>query len=210
MNNIHPELIEEFATTADEERAIEILKAIVAYFMAIYDAERELFLEDNKLDLPFDENEADSVRLDFMLYITDLLTSIRTRTLRKIEEQQDSHDRVERATMTAYIMNLYQRIKETESVNAQQIAQIEVVKKVQQTMPGAKIYKVWISKNDADTCEICRALHGTVLPINQPFLVNGQIVSLDSGDEFIYEYIDRQVAIAHPNDRCRIDFFIEY
>lgn len=208
MNNIHPELIYQYATTSDEKDALEILQAIVAYFLSIYDAERELFLENNGIDLPL--SESDEVRIEFMMYITDVLIGMRLRTLEKIEKEQATKGYMEKAAIYTFVSNAFNTIKETDSVNAQQIAQIEVVKKVQQTMPNARVFKTWISQNDEATCPICRAMHGTKIPVDEPFLVNGQVVELADGDEFIYNYINRSVAIAHPRDRCRIDFSIEY
>ncbi|MGM0175697.1 phage minor head protein [Enterococcus sp. DIV0800] len=205
---LHPELIYQYATTADEEDAFEILVILVAYFLSLFDAEQRIFIEDNNLDLP--DDLFGQTRESFSMYITDLLINFRQRIQEEMRKPDKDGNLLDKAAVFLLVESQFETIRDSESVNAQQLAQFEVVTVVQQTIPAAKIYKTWIAKNDEDTCEICRALHGTTIPIDEPFLVAGQRVDLPSGKEFIYNYIDRYTCIAHPHDRCMIEFSIVY
>lgn len=110
--------------------------------------------------------------------------------------------------MHEYVSENYQTIDRSETSNARQLGQLHVVSEVQASSSAVKVYKRW--RAHPDCCDICRALDGAIVPIDEPFLINGQVVELSNGKEFIYNYIDRGVAIAHPNDRCWIEFIIEF
>lgn len=202
------ELIFKYATTDDDIEAYEIMLLIVAHFLSVYDAEREEFAKDNDIDLTASDDE--DVRNRYALYVMDLVLGMRDR----IRTEAGSLNDLTEAEYTLYINRLvtvnYDRLETTETNNAMQTGRLEVAVTAKEQNSAVRIYKRWVSRMDDKTCDICRAMHGTVKSIDEPFLVNGEIVELADGKEFVYKYIDRLVAIAHPNDRCRIEFFIEY
>lgn len=63
--------------------------------------------------------------------------------------------------------------------------------------------KTWIAKMDSHTCEKCAALNGTTLPLDEPFLSDGDQVEIESGT-WTYSYLPQYTAAAHPHDRCEI------
>lgn len=201
---MHEEIIKEYATTENEATAREHLVILVAYFLALYDAEKEDFASNNDVDT---RETYDPTREQYMYYITDLLIGMRERCLAKKEELRAKQETVA-ILLGVYVLKQYQRIKETETVNATQLAQLTVAENVKQTKPTAQIYKVWRAHSGA--CDACKAMDGTRILIDEPFLLNGQTIPLANGDEFIYNYIDRGVAILHPNDKCYVEFEIEY
>ena len=203
---ITDELVREYVTTENEVEAREILILLVFYFMSVYDEERETFANDN--DVPAEWINDENIRDEYEMYVFDLLVSMRERVKEEKEKLRDLEQTAFLIAIYHFIDVQFTRIHETEISNAKQIAQLQVATAVQDNNSAAKIYKRWVARTDS--CEMCKALDGVIKPIDEPFLINGQVVELSSGKEIIYGYIDRGVAIAHPNDRCSIEFIIEY
>lgn len=203
---LHDELIYQFCTTGNEVEAYEILLLIVAHYMEIYDKEKERFLQYSNIshELVTDEN----VRQDYAMYLSDLLLNMRERTKAKEQELLGLSPAAFLVAMKKFVMDSYNRLESCETGNAKQISQLQVAAAVQENDSAARITKTWVAYPEC--CDVCSALNGITIPVDEPFLVNGQVVELGNGKEFIYNYIDRRVAIAHPNDRCTIEFHIEY
>lgn len=200
------ELVNQFALTDNDREAYEYMLVIIEYFLAIYDDEKESFAKSNNVETV---DAYETIKEEYAMYLAELLIGLRNRAQEKMYELSDL-DLTERLLfLRIFVFNDFKRLNTTEAGNLKQIAQLQVVKSVQQNTPAARIYKRWRT-NSANPCEICRALNGTTIPIDEPFLVNGQIVELSNGEEFIYNYIDRSIAIAHPNDQCSIEFIIVY
>lgn len=199
-------LFYQFSITTDEVEANELLFLLVYYFMELYDGEKERFIKDSDLDIHVESYE--QVKEDYALYLADVFIGARERVQLKEQELIKSDEEDASAKLYTFIDSNFERINNTETVNVKQIAQLQVVAYVQDQDKAAKIYKQWVAHSGA--CDICKALDGTKIPVDEPFLVNGQVIELSDGGEFIYDYIDRDVAIAHPNDQCGIEFIIEY
>lgn len=204
--DIHEELVYQFTTTEDEVEARELLLLLVSYFLLVYNDEKEQFAKDNQVNISLVSDE--EMQSDYALYITDILTGMRERVIKKESKLSGLDQMAFLVALHEYVSGEFETIETSETGNARQLAQLQVVSIVQAGDIAAKVYKRW--RAHPDCCEVCKALNGTILPIDEPFLVNGQVVELSDGKEFIYKYIDRSVAIAHPNDRCWIEFIIEY
>ena len=78
--------------------------------------------------------------------------------------------------------------------------------KTLQRLTGIKIYKVWHSVNDELTCEICKALDGTVVGVVETF-VKGDID--ENVDLSGLDYTGGDITYAHPRCRCWVTYTTE-
>lgn len=65
--------------------------------------------------------------------------------------------------------------------------------KLIQAITGEKIMKTWNSVLDSNTCPICAGLHGTTVPVDEPF----------SSD---LDYTGGDITYAHPRCRCWVTY----
>lgn len=204
---MHEEIIYQFATTEDEDEAYSILLLMIEQFLAQYTAARELFAADNSFELKGYSDE--SVFDEYALYLFGIFTGLRERAKEQRERlrSQDLNKTEHLIALRRFIINEYETIEATEQGNAIQMGQLSAITALQDQRCDIRIFKEWVAHPDC--CEICKKLNGTILPIEAPFLVDGQVVELPEGKEFVYQYIDRLIAIAHPNDRCHVEFIIE-
>lgn len=204
---MHDALIYQFATTGDESEAYSIMLLIIEQYLAQYNLAREEFAEDNGFSVD-GYSDAETIN-DYALYLYTILAGMRERAKEQEKKlQQESADEAAyAAALMRFVMNDYEMIDTTEKGNAIQTGQLSAVSVLQEQRGEIKIYKEWVAHPDC--CEVCAKLNGTVLPIDEPFLVDGQVVELPDGKEFEYKYKDRLIAIAHPNDRCHVEFSIE-
>ncbi len=200
------DIVIEFLTTDDLQRAAILLTTLVDLYMAYYDEELTTFASSNDLSIDFVATN----KAAYEEYLTDLFVDMRTRVKEKEIElnNEDKDEAMAFMLLLIFVEQNYNRLKLTELGNIKQTAHLEVVQYLQANDYNVKIFKKWVAHSNA--CEVCQALNGVTLPVDQPFLVNGQIVELANGKEFIYDYIDRGVAIAHPNDQCYIDFILDF
>ena len=66
---------------------------------------------------------------------------------------------------------------------------------------------VWIALPDA--CQFCEAMHGTIIEIGIPFVVEGGSVEGVDGGTLPNNYTDVQYADLHPNCDCRLEPVLE-
>ena len=59
-------------------------------------------------------------------------------------------------------------------------------------------------QTDADPCEYCAAMEGTITEIDTPFLSLGDSFKGIEGGEFTVDYVDVENADLHPNCACRL------
>lgn len=197
------DIVVEFLTTDDIDRAAILLESLLDSYMALYDEEIATFASNNDLSIDFIPMHQATYRENLM----DLFIGMRERVKEKEAKLKEEKDEaIALVLLLIFVEENYNRLKLTELGNIKQTAQLEVVQYLQANDYNVRIMKRWVAHSGA--CEVCQALNGITIPIDEPFLVNGQIVELADGKEFIYNYIDRSVAIAHPNDQCYIEFII--
>lgn len=197
------ELVFEYATTENTERASEILADLLLIFIAMYDDAYAEFVASN--DIEYDITEYSEIRQDYYDHVLDRLQSIRPRTLEESQKLNGSEDYIRK--LYHFVDVIYTRIFETQRSNAKQLGQLQAVLFYAQNNPNVMINKTWVAQPDC--CPICAELAGTTIPITEYFLVNGQVVELDDDKNFVYSYDNTPVCVAHPNDRCYIEFSIE-
>jgi len=202
---LHPELLYTFATGNQTAETQEQLHRIVVYLLQVFDEEQERFATVN--NLPIEEETYAEMRQDYAAYLADLVLGLRTRMIDKQQRMKDDGT-FDRMVLFLMVVNEFDRIEHSEWSNAKQLAQLNVVQHFRLTHPGATIMKRWVAH--AGGCERCLAMDGVEVPIDEPFLVAGQAVQTANGEAFIYDYISRDVAIMHPNDRCYVEFIITY
>lgn len=208
MYTISDENIYNFAIMDNETEAYEIAMLLVMSMLLVYEEERDTFAANNDVNIEMLDDE-ESIE-SYAQYLYTLYWGLRERTREKQQElyaldmvTADMHTKLKN-----YAVNGYNAINNTEPGNAQQLAQLNVVVAVQDQQPAAQIYKTWDARPDC--CEKCAAMDGTTIPVEEPFLVNGQAVMLPDGSEVFYSYITRQTAIMHTRCRCYVTFTIRY
>jgi len=202
------ELIYLYAMTDDKVEALRLQLLIVAAFMSVYDEERDDFAEENGIDpdLVYD----DSFRDEYELYVFDLIGRMRDRTQVEMKQQSEL-DRVAFLIAVKHFVDVnFEAIRRTEEKILKQTADLEVTNALLEKDSTARAYKTWHTSGLQETCDVCKALDGVTIPIDEPFLVNGQIIELGDGKEFIYTYETRYAASAHTNCNCYITITIQY
>lgn len=131
---------------------------------------------------------------------------------------QDTTDAIQKVLLRAEVEGLtfadikktLQQLPELEGYRATRIARTETVKaggngslyamEQIQNRTGYSLNKVW-QVNSSDACEFCRAMDGTVKPVNQPYVPVGG--SIQAGDKFLVNnFVDMDTAQSHPNCAC--------
>lgn len=199
---LHPDVIQEYVLTNNENDALEKLALIVEYLMKKFDDEQIRFAKQN--DIPFDIEEYSKIKEDYRAYLISLLVGMRERVREELSQKTD----LDQFDRQAYVMTNFETIESTEWSNTKQLAQFVIVLYVARIRPNAKITKKWVARVGA--CDKCQAMNGVEIPLNESFLRNGQEITLANGETFIYDYIDREVAVLHPHDRCYVEFKINY
>lgn len=200
-------LVYEYATTNDSVRAEELLQSLALYYVLMYESEKERFAAENEINSALIDDA--SYVGEYYLYLMGIFKGMRERTIAERERLSTLNKAKLAIALYAFVKWNFERIDATESGNAIQTAQLQVAWLAKEQNNAARIYKKWVTSKDSKVCPICKALEGTIIPLDEPFLVNGQIIEEASSAEFIYGYIDRYVAVAHPWCRCSIEFIIE-
>lgn len=199
---ITQEQLYEFVTTDSEDEAYELLLLFLAYFLSRYDDALAEASEKWNVEIP----EPNTVRMDYAVYVTELIIGFRVRARDKALDLMRGDPDEFKETLEDYIEKDFARLDRTEQEVAEQTAQLQAADKAVELTDDTALYKTWRARPNC--CAICDALDGTTIPVDEPFLVNGQIVELANGKTFIYKYKDRTIAIAHPNCRCWVEFSI--
>ena len=202
------ELIYLYAMTDDKVEVLRLQMLIVEAFLLIYEEERDVFAEENGIppDLVYD----DSLKNEYELYVFDLIGRMRDRTQAEMAKQSEL-DRVAFLIAIKHFVDVnFEAIRRTEEKILKQTADLEVTNALLEKDSTARAYKTWHTSGLQDSCDICKSLDGVTIPIDEPFLVNGQIIELGDGTEFIYTYETRYAASAHTNCNCYITITIQY
>ena len=195
-----------FCTTEDTQEAYQLMIGLTAYFLSIYQKEREEFASKNDAELEDDSYTAKQ----YETYIMSLLAGMRDR----VQEEMDSTSELDEVAFALAIHQVvdlnWTRLYMSESKNATQLGKLQVAATEQANNRHLRIYKRWVASGDEDSCDICQEMNGTIVPIDEPFLQHGELIDLPNGDIFSYNYIDRGIATAHPNCRCTFKLIVEY
>lgn len=202
----------EFVITNDSDREQELLKKIIEFFITFYELGREGYAERERIDIGESINSSrytEEFEEEYTLHLVTIMYGLKDRIRLRADELEEvlTYDNL-LSDIERQIVIQFKRIVETETSNLYQLAELYVLDVALKNNPYLRVIKTWIARPDA--CPICQALNGTEKLLYEPFLVNGQIVELNDGTLFEYDYTTKIVAVAHPNDRCYIDIRIIY
>ena len=172
----------------------ELLLLLVSYFLTLYDMEKENFADELGISSEFVEDA--QIKFDYMKKIELTLQNMR-------ETVQSEKDKDSEALTALY----FNRILNTDGKKAKELAQIETAKHLTRLDRSKKIRKRW--KAFSGCCDVCRAMDGVTVALDEPFMYQGQVVELSSGERYINNYAAMDTPNAHPNDKCSIEFIIE-
>ena len=184
----------EYTTTSNEQKQRELLLLLVSYFLTLYDMEKENFADELGISSEFVEDA--QIKFDYMKKIELTLQNMR-------ETVQSEKDKDSEALTALY----FNRILNTDGKKAKELAQIETAKHLTRLDRSKKIRKRW--KAFSGCCVVCRAMDGVTVALDEPFMYQGQVVELSSGERYINNYAAMDTPNAHPNDKCSIEFIIE-
>lgn len=105
------------------------------------------------------------------------------------------------ASLPAYRAEMIAR---NEVINGEREGALQSAKDIANTY-GVKINKVWVAEPDA--CEICSALDGRVVGVEDKFFSNNEI--LPGGIQLVNDYASGETPDAHVNCRCSFKFEVE-
>lgn len=98
-----------------------------------------------------------------------------------------------------------ERIARTETVRAEGQGSLYAMENIQ-TQTGVTLNKVWNVSDGSDPCEYCRAMNGTEKPVDQSFITVGGTIEGVDGGMLINDFVDVEVASAHPNCSCYLTY----
>lgn len=198
------DFIWEFAFTEDDTILGYDLALLITYFITAYDEEKVRFAKDNGIELT--DYELDEFRENYILYLYDMLLNVRLNIQEKQRELHEMQVEEEYEKLRDFITTYFALVHMTEIQVLVQSASLNVVKELRRNNADVIIEKRW--KAFPGCCPICKALDGVTIPVDEPFLVNGQVVEDAHGKLHTYSYVDRYICVAHPNDRCMIEYII--
>ena len=105
------------------------------------------------------------------------------------------------ASLPAYRAEMIAR---NEVINGEREGALQSAKDIANTY-GVKVNKVWVAEPDA--CEICSALDGRVVGVEDKFFSNNEI--LPGGIQLVNDYASGETPDAHVNCRCSFKFEVE-
>lgn len=100
-----------------------------------------------------------------------------------------------------------ERIARTETVRAEGNGKLAAVEKIQD-QTGIEFNKTWNSRLDKNTCQYCRNLHDTTIPLKQAFIFDGETIEGENGGTRLNNFEDIKIASGHPNCRCWLTFSV--
>lgn len=93
-----------------------------------------------------------------------------------------------------------ERIARTETVKANGYGSLYSMDQIQ-NQTGYDINKVW-QVNSSDPCKYCQTMDGKRFPVKQAFIPYGASIMAEDGSILVNNFMDIDVAQAHPNCRC--------
>lgn len=201
------ETVYQYILTDDPEEEENLLQTIIFWFLEDFLAEFQRFSKSNGIDVS--ELDIEAAMNDYGDYLREIFVGLRERAREKRRELIENDYDSAILLLQFYIGEQFETIERSEQSNLIQMAQMLVAMEAERTIPGTYILKRWVPFPGC--CPICLELSKRPpIPVDEPFLVPGEKIDLADGKQFIYKYVTRYVAVAHPNDRCHVEFEIHY
>lgn len=189
-------LVTQFLLEINDEKAKTLLYELLVLFGEYFNEQRRAFALEQDIELLEDYYDT---KTEYVDYLSQVLWIARQQLINK-------SDGLSKEDLLIAVVLASTRLINTETQALGQLAKITVAHELETQNGNIKIMKRWVA--NPNCCPICRALDGMILPLDQPFLSNGQVVELEEGKSYTYGYADRLSAVAHPNDRCSIEFVV--
>ncbi|MHC5215205.1 structural protein [Enterococcus sp. LJL128] len=218
------ELISLYASDiVNEQETDGSLENILAFVALLWLIRADGTVEKNKTIAPFEFQANSQMFQDYRLSFEQLLDGYRDR-LQFITQELAALIANEYPDLSFYeqqellriaLENIPQqeryqaeRLAKTEIHNIYQLADIDVVSQLLavygERLSVKKRWKAW-----SGACAICKALDGTTVNYDEPFIFEGQSIDLGDGKFYTHNYKEQLTATAHPNDQCIIEWIIE-
>lgn len=95
-------------------------------------------------------------------------------------------------------------IARCETVQAQRLGSLYSAKNMSETL-GVQLQKIWRTSGDATTCDFCKHMEGTNIPLDGSYLAENANITI--GDHtFINNFENMTTPNGHPNCRCYEDY----
>lgn len=200
------ELIEQFRE--ELERELDPL-ALVAMVAVINHLAKDLGLAKKPTVNDVFDSKAWSVRLDSVSRGHLEYTAGRCRDIIERARGQGLDDKAIRELLSDSILKRgnIEAFADNERVNTNRYAELRGAELLAE-LNGVTLYKVWNAKHDIKTCDFCKYMDGTKVPLSEPFARVGDVITAGETD-YVIDWMDLQTPDAHNNCRCTFDIVQE-
>lgn len=154
--------------------------------------------------LPNDVKTAYEHHLQEIAHTTSRTVTDKTLELlnRADREQWDAHRL--RETLDRLGNDHAELIARCETVQSQRLGSLYSARNLSETL-GVKLQKVWRTTGDGNTCDFCRHMEGTTIPLDSTYMAKDTNVNIN-GHDYVNNFENMTTPNAHPNCRCYEDY----
>ena len=95
-------------------------------------------------------------------------------------------------------------IARCETVQSQRFGSLYSARNLSETL-GVRLQKVWRTTGDGNTCDFCRHMEGTAMPLNSTYMAKGAIITIGDHD-YTNSFENMITPNGHPRCRCYEDY----
>lgn len=95
-------------------------------------------------------------------------------------------------------------IARCETVQSQRLGSLYSARNLSETL-GVKLQKVWRTTGDGNTCDFCRHMEGTTIPLDSTYMAKDATININ-GHDYANSFENMTTPNAHPNCRCSEDY----
>jgi phage portal protein BeeE len=95
-------------------------------------------------------------------------------------------------------------IARCETVQSQRLGSLYSARNLSETL-GVKLQKVWRTTGDGNTCDFCRHMEGTTIPLDSTYMAKDANININ-GHDYVNSFENMATPNAHPNCRCYEDY----
>jgi phage portal protein BeeE len=117
-------------------------------------------------------------------------------------EQWDAHRL--RETLDRLGNDHAELITRCETVQSQRLGSLYSARNLSETL-GVKLQKVWRTTGDGNTCEFCRHMESTTMPLDSTYMAKDTTININ-GHDYTNSFENMVTPNAHPNCRCYEDY----
>ena len=95
-------------------------------------------------------------------------------------------------------------IARCETVQSQRLGSLYSARNLSETL-GVRLQKVWRTTGDGTTCDLCRHMEGTAMPLDSAYMAKGAIINIGDHD-YTNSFETMITPNGHPRCRCYEDY----